>query len=235
MRLLIGGMAFVSLAAATPAVPLELFSQMTPGEAVTGWQPMTFAKIEAHTRYMLVEDAGQTVLQADSNASASGMVKSLDVDPHVCPILSWRWKVNRILDNGDVTQKSGNDFAAQIFVTFAEPAQKRSFWQRAKRAAIRLVYGQAPPSAALVYIWGNRAPVGSLHPHPNTDRVQLIVVNSGSAQLNQWRSVSRNIVKDFRRAFGEDPPRISGVAVMTDSDNTGESATAWYGDIRFGC
>jgi hypothetical protein len=26
---------------------------------------------------------------------------------------------------------------------------------------------------------------------------------------------------------------ITGVAIMTDSDNTGESATAWYGDIIF--
>jgi hypothetical protein len=26
---------------------------------------------------------------------------------------------------------------------------------------------------------------------------------------------------------------ISGVAIMTDTDNTGESATAYYGDILF--
>jgi len=26
---------------------------------------------------------------------------------------------------------------------------------------------------------------------------------------------------------------ISGIAIMTDTDNTGESATAYYGDIAF--
>jgi hypothetical protein len=61
----------------------------------------------------------------------------------------------------------------------------------------------------------------------------VLVVESGTADLNQWRSERRNIFEDYRRAFGEDPPMITGVAIMTDSDNTGESATAWYGDIVF--
>jgi hypothetical protein len=59
----------------------------------------------------------------------------------------------------------------------------------------------------------------------------MIVVESGPVHLNQWRSVRRDIVADFRRAFGDDPPRISGIAVMTDTDNTAASATAWYGDV----
>ena len=209
------------------------FSDMIPGETVSGWQPMTFEKIQAHTRYTLVKDHGRTVLRAESNASASGLVNSVDIDPHAYPGLSWQWKINRTIEKGDVTQKSGDDYAARIYITFAEAPKNLSFLERAKLAAFRMVYGETPPSAALTYVWSNRVPVGSLHPNPYTGRVQMIAVESGPTHVNQWRSVSRNIVEDFKRAFGKEPPRISGIAVMTDSDNTGESVTAWYGDICF--
>jgi hypothetical protein len=211
----------------------ERFSNMTPGQAIRGWRPMNFEKIDRHTRYTLVEDDGRTVLQADSQSAASGLVQQMDLDPTAWPVLSWQWKVNRTLDKGDVARKSGDDYAARIYITFNEPVETLSFFQRSKLVAIRMLYGQAPPSAALTYIWGNRATVGSIHPNPYTDRVRMIVVDSGPAHVDQWRSAQRNIVEDFKRAFGTDPPRISAIAVMTDTDNTGESATAWYGDIVF--
>lgn len=53
------------------------------------------------------------------------------------------------------------------------------------------------------------------------------------ARLNQWVSEERNIYEDYKKAFGQEPPMISGVAIMTDTDNTGESAVAYYGDIIF--
>ena len=61
----------------------------------------------------------------------------------------------------------------------------------------------------------------------------MIVVESGEAKLNQWVNEERNIYEDYKKAFGEEPPMISGFAIMTDTDNTGESATAYYGDIVF--
>ncbi len=70
-------------------------------------------------------------------------------------------------------------------------------------------------------------------PNPYTDRVQMIVVESGEAKVGQWVTESRNLYEDYQKAFGDDPPMISGVAVMTDTDNTGESAVAYFGDITF--
>ena len=55
----------------------------------------------------------------------------------------------------------------------------------------------------------------------------------GSAKVNQWANEEQNIYEDYKKAFGEEPPMISGVAIMTDTDNTGESTTAYYGDIVF--
>jgi hypothetical protein len=60
----------------------------------------------------------------------------------------------------------------------------------------------------------------------------MIVVKSGKMALNTWITEERNIFDDYIRAFGEKPPMISGIAIMTDSDNTKEAATAFYGDIQ---
>ena len=61
----------------------------------------------------------------------------------------------------------------------------------------------------------------------------MIVVESGETKLRQWVSEERNVFEDYEKAFGKKPPMITGVAIMTDTDNTGESATAYYGDIVF--
>jgi hypothetical protein len=73
--------------------------------------------------------------------------------------------------------------------------------------------------------------VGTAVPNPYTDQVHMIVVESGPAKLNTWITEERNVYEDYKHVFGEEPPMISGVAIMTDTDNTGESAEAYYGDI----
>ena len=85
----------------------------------------------------------------------------------------------------------------------------------------------------LAYIWGNKARVGTIVSSPSSDRVAMFVVRSGPAGLDTWIKERRNVYQDYIRAFGQKPPRISGIAIMTDSDNTGETATAFFGDIIF--
>jgi len=70
-------------------------------------------------------------------------------------------------------------------------------------------------------------------PNPYSDRSMMVVVESGEKNLNRWLTEKRNIYEDYRYVFKDEPPMISGVAIMTDTDNTGESATAYYGDILF--
>ena len=97
--------------------------------------------------------------------------------------------------------------------------------------ALSLIYGEYQPHAGLNYVWDRKAPVGTVVPNAFTDRVRMFVVESGPARLGQWLDYERNILDDYRFAFREEPPAISGIAIMTDTDNTGESAIAWYGDI----
>jgi hypothetical protein len=139
--------------------------------------------------------------------------------------------VANILKRGDVFRKEGDDDPARVYITFDYDPQKLSFLDRTKYFLVKALYGQSPPLAALNYIWASRAPLGTLVPNPFTDRVMMIVVESGGDKLNQWVTEERNLCEDYKKAFGEEPGAISGVAIMTDTDNTGESAVAFYGDI----
>lgn len=222
--------------AVNPAKPVVVgaFSAEAPGSTFPpGWTPLTFRGIARHTRYSLVADPTQgTVVEAEARASASGMIRRLDLEAHATPLLRWRWKVAGPISSGDVTRKQGDDYAARIYVSFRYSPERLSLAQRTRWAAARLVYGEYPPHAGLNYIWDARAPVGSVVANPYTDRVRMIVVESGSRRAGTWLAYERDVVADYRAAFGEEAPPIAGIALMTDADDTGESAEAWYGDIE---
>ena len=210
------------------------FSRLTPGGPLPAvWRPLTFKKIKQHTRYRFVDDNGQTVVQADSRNSASGLIRKVSIDPREFHKISWRWKVSSVYAKGDVAHKSGDDFPARVYITFAYDPSRVGFWEKAKYEAARLMYGETPPLAAITYIWASRAPIGLIVANAYTDRVKMVVLQSGPARAGWWVVENRDIYADYKKAFGGEPTRISGVAIMTDSDNTGESARAWYGDIVF--
>lgn len=210
------------------------FSLASAGDALpSGWQPLTFSGIRRHTVYSLVNEGDTVVIKADSDRSASGLVHALSIDPAAYPVISWRWKIDHTLRKGDVTRKSGDDYPARIYITFAYDPGRAGYLEQLKQKAARLVYGKDVPYRAISYIWASNSPAGSMAENPYTDRNMMFAVRGGDAETGQWVTERRNIYEDYRKAFGEEPTMISGVAIMTDTDNTGESVTAWYGDILF--
>ena len=217
----------------TPAIIVGHFSAAMVGAGLPeGWQPLTFRNIERHTSYRLVTDDGTTVLQAIADASASGLVHRVRIDPKEYPFIEWRWKVNNVLVKGDVRKKDGDDYPARLYITFDYDPAKLGFIDGLKYKAAKLLYGEVP-LRAITYIWDSRAPEGTVVPNPYTNWVMMIVVESGKTRVGQWVNEKRNIYEDYKKVFAEEPGRITGVAVMTDTDNTGESAIGYYGDILF--
>ena len=210
------------------------FSTASPGEVLPApWRFSTLPKVKKHTRYSLVEDAGITVLRAAANASMASLTHALKIDPHAFPLITWRWKIGNLVEKSDPTAKDKDDFPARIYVLFDYDIQKLSFGTRTKIRMARALYGADIPLAALCYVWDARLARDTSMWSAYTDRVRVIVAESGAANVGHWVEMQRNVLEDFRAAFGEDPPPISGVAIATDTDNTGESVVAWYGDIRF--
>jgi len=186
------------------------FSSLKPGTALPEWlRPVTFRNRPRHTEFALVEDEGRTVLRARSNAATSGLAREIAIDPGRAPVLAWRWKVMNLIAKSDMATKEGDDFPARLYLSF----------ERNQRA--------------LCYVWNGRRPVGTTMPNPYSERVRMIVAESGAARLGRWVAHERDWAADYRRAFGSEAPQTESVIVSVDTDNTGESAESYFGDVVF--
>jgi len=236
LLLLAAGLLFatsVSMADSSTVLDVGKFSANLSGSALPdGWTPLTFKKIAKLTSYELVKDGGSVVVKATSEASASGLIKEIKIDPKAFPIVRWRWKVENLLKNSDVRRKGGDDYPARLYITFEYDPDKVSFGKKLKFKAGQAIFGDIP-IAALNYIWETKTPAGTIVENVYTDFAQMIVVESGPKKVGMWVEEERNIYEDYKKAFEEEPPMINGVAIMSDTDNTKERATAYYGDIEF--
>ncbi len=237
LRALLAALAMLTVATAYAVeerVIAAAFSVVRPGAALpTGWGPLEAANIKVRTRYTLVDDNGTTVLRADSERGASGLSRQLHINPTELPWLRWRWKISNLIETADLRTKEGDDFPARIYVMFDYPLEKLPFLERNKLRMARALFDPNLPAATLCYVWDGKAAADTIASSAYTDRVKIIVVESGSSRVRQWVNVERNIARDFRAAFGEDAPPVSAIAVATDTDNTGTFATAHFGDISF--
>jgi hypothetical protein len=223
-----------SIQAEQAALEVGTFSAMPEGDALpAGWEPLTFPKIAKHTDYRLTREGETVVVKAGSEAAASGLTRKITIDLKQHPIIKWRWKVDNVIEKSNVASKEGDDYAARIYVTFAYEPDRVSFGKKLKYKTGRALLGQDIPIAAINYIWESKTPKDTIVDNAYTDFVKMIVIESGNEKVGQWVEEERNLYEDYKKAFGEEPPMISGVAIMTDTDNTGESATAYYGDIIF--
>ena len=195
------------------------------------WVPLTFPNIPRHSTYEVRKTAEGDFLVATSNNSASAIRYNREFDVYRYPVVRWRWKVDNVYVRGNLLRKSGDDYPLRVYVMFKYDPDRASFGQRAQYALAKLIYGAYPPQSSLNYIWANRAEEQGIHPSPYTDRARMIVLRAGTAQLGQWLEEKVNIVDDYRKAFGTEPPATASLAIMNDSDNTGEAATSSMGYI----
>ncbi len=196
------------------------------------WVPVTFPKIEKHSEYKIKKTGASSVLAARSNASASGIRCAREFNVYAYPIIRWRWKVANVYRQGDAEQKSGDDYPLRIYIMFKYNPDKAAFGEKVKYGLAKMLYGEYPPKSSLNYIWANRQHEKQVYPSPYTERAQLVILRAGDAEAGKWVDEQVNIVADYQRAFGEQPPDTASLAIMNDSDNTGESAESYLDYIQ---
>lgn len=234
------------------AQDIPVFSNGTAGQLPAGWTALKLMRTKPSTDYVLVNEdnalpagavsAGpapqaaaslpHTVLRAQAVASSSLLHHRTDIDPVATPWLHWRWKADSLIATADNTKRDTEDSPTRIVLAFDGDKETLSAMDQILFDTTKLLTGHDLPYATLMYIWENKQPVGTVIANSRTGQIQKMVVESGPAGVGQWRSYSRNIVADYQKAFGALPGRLIGIGVMTDTDNTGETVQAWYGDIR---
>lgn len=175
------------------------------------WDEHSF---KGKTNYRATQLNGTPVIHAISKGTASGLFKKIRIDLNETPYLNWQWQLEKRLHKLDERSKAGDDYSARVYV---------------------IREGGLLPwrTKALNYVWSSNEPVGSVWPNAFTDRSQMIAVRSFEDKAGVMYQEKRNIKADFQRLFGENVRYVDVVAIMTDTDNSGLEASAFYGELYF--
>ena len=169
--------------------------------------------------YRVEQDKGLCYVRATSKAAASALYYRIKLDAkNRRPVISWKWRVEKFPEKKlpeSLEIQNEDDFAARVYVIF--PALFFTNWK------------------VLEYVWTEKLPLGTIGTSPYSKNIKLIVAGSGSGEKDEWLSEERDIVADYVKAYGRTPEYdIGAMAVMTNTEHTGSSADAMYGDIKLG-
>lgn len=180
--------------------------------SLAGWKPKSFKGTTLYT-IELLDDV--RVLRAKSDQAASGLFKEQRIDLQKTPYLNWRWRIENRLGKIDEQSKSGDDYAARVYVVVSGGW---AFWR----------------TRAINYVWAGNSPKGKVWPNAFAgSNAMMIALRSADDQTATWYQEKRNVLRDLEAQFGEPIRYIDAVALMTDTDNAGGSAEVYYGDIYF--
>jgi hypothetical protein len=176
------------------------------------WEEKIFSK---STSYSLVSLQDTTVLKAVSQKSASGLFKKIKVDLGKYPYLNWSWRIENRLNTTDEKTKSGDDYAARVYVVVEGGIL---LWK----------------TKAVNYVWANRAEKYEVWPNAFAGKsAMMMALRNSKDKTANWYHEKRNVFDDLKKLFGQEFKSIDVVAIMTDTDNDNGQVTAYYGDIYF--
>ena len=169
---------------------------------------------DAKTKYSVGNNESGNFLRAEANNSASGLGKEIKINLKQTPYLNITWKIEKDLSGIIENSKKGHDYAARVFVvkkTGATPLSNR----------------------ALNYVFSSNNDIGTYHPSPFTKKSIDYVLSTTKKNLNEWVSTKVNVKDHFKKFHNLDLDEISGIAIMSDTDNSKLTSIAYYQNIYF--
>jgi hypothetical protein len=233
MKLWLATLIFLIALTATPALCDSgqiLFREEF--QNLSNWDPLTFPKINKHSTYTIITEKGHSILKAESHSSASAIIYRKTWNVYEYPHLRWRWKVDNVYKKGDIRDKSGDDYPIRVYVLFPYDPKEADITERLQYGIAKALYGKYPPHSTLNYVWTGQNIAERIITSPYTDRAKIVILENGKSAIGTWVEETVNILDDYRAAFGKDPPHTAGIAIMNDSDNTGETAVSYINYIE---
>jgi hypothetical protein len=233
------------LCVAAPAAHADDAATVTPFSSARGTQApdawrFTSLPNKTPTRFEVVELGGQRVLKVEADQSYGNLVHATKVPLNKTTTLAWHWRVDEFVQDADLRTRAGDDGAAKVCVFFNFPTDRLSLGDRTRLALARRATGEDVPSETLCYVWDNKEPKGSTLVNAFTTRIRMVVLESGPSAGHAtgegaWVSEHRNLLADYRRAFGDEAgdimPDVVAVAISADADNTHGHGLAYFTDI----
>jgi Protein of unknown function (DUF3047) len=164
--------------------------------------------------FAIVDEAGRRALRLKSRNDHSTIAKEARVNLRATPVLEWTWKAVKLPEGADVRRKETSDLTGHVFV----------IWPRFP-AALR--------SRLIGYVWDTTAPARTMERSRKTGTVTFFIIRSGPRDLDRWLTERRNVLEDYRQAFGEDPEDPRAIALSIDTNDTHSTAELLVGRILF--
>lgn len=215
----------------SPWAAASTHAESTAAAPGTGWRHHAFPG-KPPTQFRYARKDGRDAVAAVASSSASALRNRVRVEPADLGRVRFSWRVPQLIAGADMALREADDSPVRVVLVFEGDRSRFSARDALLSELVHTLTGEAMPYATLMYVWCNQREPGSVVASPRTGRIRTLVVESGSAKLNQWLDYERDIAGDFRRAFGEAPGALVGVGIMSDSDNTRSEARAWYGPLR---
>ncbi len=199
---------------------------------LTNWREFNFVLIKRHTKYSTITEGTEQYLKAESDASASGLIFAKTYNIYKYPKARWRWKVDNVYAKGDVTKKAGDDYPVRIVFMFKYDPAGSSIGKRIRYEIVKAIYGFYPPETGLIYIWANKKSETGIVTSSYAPEEKIVIMEQGDEKTGKWIDEEVNVLEDYRKAFGTEPPVEAGLAVMNDSDDTGEKSVSFMDYIE---
>ncbi|HYW36446.1 MAG TPA: DUF3047 domain-containing protein [Balneolaceae bacterium] len=209
---------------------IDNFQEDTTGHLPAGWydrdgdkQTVNFnARERAKYHYKVMEEDGNKFLRYEGMEAmhlnfplTNKQGKNIyNIDVYKTPVLSWKWRVFKLPHGGDVNNNSKNDAAASVYVVWGFG---------------HVLFKKVPKSVR--YVWGSSEPAGATFSNFFGNQ-KIVVLKSGPTDEGKWITMHRNIVKDYKHLFGDNPPKAPlAILILSDGDNTRSLVKADYDDI----
>lgn len=179
-------------------------------DSLDRWEQRVFTR---PSQYRIVAVNTGDEIHAESQDSASALYRSIEVDLQQTPFLNWQWKVDQFSHQRNQYEKSGDDFAARIYVV----------------AKVGLLPFD---SYAINFVWSNDNELRRWL-NPFSDRSQVVALQRRRDAKEGWKTQKMNVPAEFRRAFDLDVQQIDIVAIMVDTDSAGGSARSAFRQLYF--
>ena len=166
------------------------------------------------TTYSLGMNENGSFLRAEAKGTASGLGKKVKIDLRKTPFINITWKIEKDLKGIDERSKKGHDYAARVFVV------KKT--------------GLTPLSnKAVNYVFSSNNSTNEFWRSPYTKSSIDYVLSTTKDNLNEWVTVKANVKEHFKKLHDLNVEELTGLAIMTDTDQTEIKAIAFYQNIYF--
>tara|TARA_S200000501_G_scaffold54970_1_gene45112 strand:+ start:593 stop:1234 length:642 start_codon:yes stop_codon:yes gene_type:complete len=171
-------------------------------------------KVKGETLWELGSNENGNYIRAEAEGVGSGLGKEILIDLNKTPIINITWKIEKDLSGINENSKKGHDFAARVFV-------------------VKKTGSTALSNRAVNYVFSSNNKIGEYWSSPYTKKSIDYVLSTTMQNLNEWVTVKANVKEHFKLLHDLDVNELSGIAIMTDTDNSKLKAISYYQNIYF--